>query len=113
MCSDTDEHSSCSENLEVVPNDELEKRRVLFEICKENYYDERGRAYTPRCKGFQLFDILLNFGECRSNAIGQATASKSPDYACSYCVLHFSNTWFDVCFSFPKSKINDYSRCIY
>ena len=65
MCSDTDEHSSCSENLEVVSNDELEKRRVLFEICKENYYDERGRATRLDAKGSSyliFYSILANAG---------------------------------------------------
>ncbi|WP_367363221.1 hypothetical protein [Mesotoga sp.] len=65
MCSETNEHSSCSENLEVVPNDELEKRRVLFEICKENYYDEKGRAARLDAKGSSyliFYSILANAG---------------------------------------------------
>lgn len=65
MCSESNEHSSCSENLEVVPNDELEKRRVLFEICKEDYYDERQRTVRldGKASSFLIFySILLNAG---------------------------------------------------
>ncbi len=41
-------------------SDDLENRRVLLQICRENYYDERGRTtrLDSKASGYLIFEVI-------------------------------------------------------